>query len=132
VLEFPLGVFKLKEAVLERLTIDAPGPGHMNFPEDCDASVFNELLAEPLIDGEFVRQGPNETLDLWGYGTAVAGMLKPDRPEIDWSKRPPSWARPFEPVRAEPKAQQSAASVAPAKEQAAERRRKLIDRISPR
>lgn len=95
VYEIPLGVHKLKETVLERLAIDAPGPGFMHFYEDCDPAVFEELLAEPLIDGKFVRQGPNETLDLWGYGTAGAVMLKPDRPEINWLK-PPPWARPFE------------------------------------
>lgn len=131
VIEFPLGVYKLKETVLARLALDAPGPGYMNFPEDCEPRVFDELLNEPLIDGEFVRRGPNETLDLWGYGTAVAGMLKPDRPEIDWS-RPPIWARPFKPVPTKPAPQAAALTPTTPKQQAAERRQKLIDRISPR
>lgn len=115
VYEIELGVFSLKSTVLDRLALDAPGPGFMHFYEDCDPAVFEELLAEPLIDGKFVRQGPNETLDLWGYATAAALMLKPDRPEIKW-ERPPVWGRPFE-----KKPKPEAAAAAEPKKKARER-----------
>lgn len=125
VLEFDLGVFKLKETVLERLALDAPGPGFMHFYEDCDPAVFEELLAEPLIDGKFVRSGDNETLDLWGYATAVAAMMKPDR--VNWEK-PPVWARPVNRLTETPATAQPETKATTA----AERRARLIDRISPR
>ena len=55
----------------------------------------SEYFNERLINGKWERNGPNESLDLFGYEEAVRLMLKPDRKDINWStgRRPP-WATP--------------------------------------
>ncbi|MFC4255395.1 hypothetical protein GRI97_08150 [Altererythrobacter xixiisoli] len=94
--EWTLGAHKLKELALERLAITDDGPGQCNFAADIDAEYYDEYFNEPLIDGKFERQGPNESLDLFGYEEAVRIMLKPDRRDL-WNNpdRPPAWARPI-------------------------------------
>ncbi len=94
--EWSLGVHKLKELALERLAVNDGGPGQCYFADEIAQNYFDEYFNEPLIDGKFVRQGPNESLDLFGYEEAVRLMLKPDRKDIRWDNpamRPP-WARP--------------------------------------
>lgn len=93
--EWTLGVFKLKELALERLAVNDGGPGQCFFAPDIASNYFDEYFNEPLIDGKFVRQGPNESLDLFGYEESVRLMLKPDRRDIDWSGKRPPWARPI-------------------------------------
>jgi phage terminase large subunit GpA-like protein len=124
-----LGVFELKKTVLDRMAIDAPGPGYMHFPADCPPSVADELLNEPLIDDEFVRRGPNETLDLYAYGEAARLMLKPDRTEIDWN-RPPPWARPEQQIVAQAATAAPAAPPLSPEQEKARRRRELLERIA--
>lgn len=94
--EWMLGVHRLKEQALERLAVDDGGPGQCFFAPDINGNYFDEYFNEPLIDGKFVRQGPNESLDLFGYEEAVRLMLKPDRKDIVWTEphRRPVWARP--------------------------------------
>lgn len=84
--EWSLGVHKLKELSLERLAITDGGPGHCYFAAGIAADHYDEYFNEPLIDGTFVRQGPNESLDLFGYEEAARLMLKPDRKSIRWSQ----------------------------------------------
>jgi phage terminase large subunit GpA-like protein len=62
--------------------------------------MFNEVLME----GKWVRNGPNETLDLYGYTEAARLMLQPDRASIVWSKPEsrPVWARPISLTVTEP------------------------------
>lgn len=57
---------------------------------------YEELFNEVLIDGSWVRNGPNETLDLMGYTEAARLMLQPDRKTIVWDDpdKRPAWARP--------------------------------------
>jgi phage terminase large subunit GpA-like protein len=91
-----LGVHKLKEQVLEDLAIEDDAPGQVYFPGDMPEKAYEELFNEVLIDGKWVRNGPNETLDLMGYSEAARLMLQPDREGISWgdpAKRP-IWARP--------------------------------------
>lgn len=91
-----LGVHKLKEEALEDLAIEDGSPGQCFFAINTPDAAYQELFNEPLIDGEFVRNGPNETLDLYGYTEAGRLMLQPDRKDIRWddpAKFPP-WARP--------------------------------------
>jgi len=95
VVEYDLGVHKLKELVAERVGVEAPGPGYVHLPADFDPRFIDELTNEALVDGVWTRRGPNETLDLLAYNEAVRQMLKPDRPSIDWINRPPSWATPI-------------------------------------
>ena len=90
-----LGVHKLKEDALESLAIEDGGPGQCHFPRNMPDKAFEELFNEVLIDGSWVRNGPNETLDLFGYTEAGRLMLQPDRKEIRWddpAKRP-AWAK---------------------------------------
>lgn len=94
---YVLGVHKLKEETLEDLAISDGGPGQCYFAENTPEKAYEELFNEPLIDGEFHRNGPNETFDLYGYTKAGRLMLQPDRAGINWadpSKRP-IWARPI-------------------------------------
>lgn len=93
-LEWDLGVFKLKELTLERLAETEGGPGQVSFAEGLPRSTFDEFAGEVLIDGKWERRGPNESLDLHGYNEAVRLMLRPDRADIKWETRPPIWARP--------------------------------------
>lgn len=92
--EWDLGVHKLKMQSIEWLRVDDHGPGHCYFADGLPASTFDEFVGEKFIDDEWVRTGPNESLDLFGYANAVRQMLKPDRAEIDWDVRRPAWARP--------------------------------------
>lgn len=98
VTEYTLGVHKLKELTVERLAVEAPGPGYVHLPLDMDLGHIRELTTETLVDGKWVRAGgdqtANETFDLMGYNEAVRVLMQPDRPTINWQK-PPIWARPI-------------------------------------
>ncbi len=90
-----LGVHKLKEQVLEDLAIEDHGPGQVYFPSNMPDKAYEELFNEVLVDGRWVRNGPQETLDLMAYTEAARLILRPDREEIRWddpASRPP-WAR---------------------------------------
>lgn len=91
-----LGVHKLKEGVLADLAIEDHAPGQCFFAEDTPDRAFQELFNEVLIDGSWVRNGPNETLDLYAYSEAGRLMLQPDRDTIRWDdpSTRPIWARP--------------------------------------
>lgn len=92
VTEYTLGVHKLKELTVERLGVEAPGPGYVHLPRDMEHGHIQELTNEVLVDGKWERRGANETFDLMGYAEAVRQLLQPDRPNINW-QRPPAWAR---------------------------------------
>lgn len=93
--EYTLGVHKLKELAIERLAVNDGGPGQCLFADGINSNYFEEYFNERLINGKWERNGPNESLDLFGYEEAVRLMLKPDRKDINWStgRRPP-WATP--------------------------------------
>lgn len=93
--EYTLGVHELKQLIHERLTVTDGGPGQCHFANGIGGNYFEEFFNERLIDGKWVRNGPNESLDLAGYAEAVRLMLRPDRKDIKWDKgqRPP-WAAP--------------------------------------
>lgn len=94
--EWTVGAYKAKELALERLAVTDDGPGQCYFARGISRAHYEEYFNEPLIDGKFVRQGPNESLDLFGYEDAARLMLKPDRKDIDWkSGKVPPWARPI-------------------------------------
>lgn len=99
-LEWDLGVHRLKTLTLERIAEEEGGPGQVRFASDLPQSAFDEFAGEALIDGKWERRGPNESLDLFGYAEAVRLMLRPDRADIKWGLRPPIWARPI-PIRDE-------------------------------
>lgn len=90
-----LGVHKLKEGVIEDLAIDDHSPGHCYFAENTPEKAFEEFFNEVLVEGTWVRNGPNETLDCYGYAEAARLMLQPDRKGIVWSdpEKRPVWAR---------------------------------------
>lgn len=94
--EMTLGVHRLKEKTLDRLAIEDGGPGQCYFNPGIGSNHFDELFNEPLVDGKFERQGPNESFDLYGYAEAARLMLKPDRKDNLWEPedRRPIWARP--------------------------------------
>lgn len=94
--EWSLGVHRLKEQALERLAVDDGGPGQCFFSRHISRRHFEEFFNEPLIDGKFVRQGDQESLDCFAYAEAARLMCKPDRAGIDWGKRPPAWAQPID------------------------------------
>ena len=94
VLLYTLGVHRLKEQALERLATTDGGPGQCHFPRNVARAQMDEFFAEKLIDGKFVRDGANETLDLFAYAEAARLMLQPDRAGIDWHSRRPAWATP--------------------------------------
>lgn len=90
-----LGVYKLKLDVLETLAISDGSAGQWFFPSDFPDQSYQEFFNEPLIEGKWTRNGPNESLDLGGYNEAARQLLEPDRKNRDW--RPghePVWATP--------------------------------------
>lgn len=90
-----LGVHTLKEDALADLAIDDGSPGHCFFPRNMPDKAYDELFNEVLVDGSWVRNGPNETLDLFAYSEAGRLMLEPDRKDRKWTPgHEPSWARP--------------------------------------
>jgi phage terminase large subunit GpA-like protein len=91
-----LGVHKLKEEVLGDLAIDDRAPGQVFFPRNFPDKAYEELFNEVLVDKAWVRNGPNETLDLMGYAEAARLMLQPDRATIKWDDPDgrPIWAQP--------------------------------------
>ena len=91
-----LGVHKLKEGVLDDLGIEDRAAGQVHFAANMPDKAFEELFNEVLIDGAWVRNGPNETLDLMGYTEAARLLLQPDREDIRWDDpgNRPLWARP--------------------------------------
>lgn len=101
-LEYRLGVDALKEQTLERLATAEGEPGCCYFPRTMETHYLDQYFGEALVDGKWVRSGPNETLDLDGYCEAGRQMLKPDRADIDWIGRRPIWATPIS-LREEPK-----------------------------
>lgn len=113
VLEYDLGVHRLKTLTLERLAETEGGPGQMAFAAGLPASTFDEFAGEVLIDDAWERRGPNESLDLHGYCEAVRLMLRPDRADIKWETRPPVWARAV-PIDDEEDEDDEPAPVAPA------------------
>lgn len=112
-----LGVHKLKEGVLEDLAIEDHAPGQCYFATDTPDKAYEELFNEPLVDGQFVRNGPNETLDLNAYAEAGRLMLQPDRKDIRWDlpERRPVWAQPIslEPEGGDPEAPAGEGDVRP-------------------
>lgn len=95
VLEYSLGVHKLKETVVEWLGVNDGGPGQCLFAEGIESRYFDEYFNERLIDDKWERSGPNESLDLFAYEIAIRMMLKPERKGINWDRGPlPPWATP--------------------------------------
>lgn len=94
-MEYRLGVDKLKEQTIERLATEDGEPGCVRFPREMESHYLDEYFGESLIDGKWVQNGPNETLDLHGYAEAGRQMLQPDRADIDWNGRRPIWASPI-------------------------------------
>lgn len=95
VFEFDLGVHRLKLLTHERLAVADGGPGQCHFPIDVDGRHIKEFFGESLVDEKWVRTGPNETLDLYGYAEAGRLMLAPDRRDIKWTGNAlPIWAKP--------------------------------------
>lgn len=92
--EYRLGVDRLKELTLERLASKEGEPGSCRFYRDFEGHYLEQFFGETLIDGKWVRNGPNETLDLRGYNWAGWQMLEPDRAGIDWTNARPIWATP--------------------------------------
>lgn len=125
-----VGSWKLKEDVVETLAISDGSPGQWYFPLNFPDSAYEEFFNETLQDKEWVRNGPNESLDLGGYGEAARQIIQPDRPGIIWddeAKRP-IWARP---VRSEPVEPQDQESSAPASQPAPkQQKRTVLDRFS--
>lgn len=106
---FSLGVDEIKDLVMARLQVDAPGPGRCHFPADLaqgyDGTYFRGLLSEQRVevrrrDGSRVWEWRqifkrNEPLDCRVYATAALEILNPDLtgPERGGSVRPPAPAR---------------------------------------
>jgi phage terminase large subunit GpA-like protein len=94
-MEYRLGVDALKAQTVERLATPDGEPGWCQFPRELEPHYLEEYFGETLIDGKWVRSGPNETLDLHGYAEAGRQLLQPDRAEIDWINARPVWATPI-------------------------------------
>lgn len=81
-----VGSYSLKEDVLETLGIEDESAGQWFFPSDFPDDAYEEFFNEPLIEGKFTRNGPNESLDLGGYNEAARQILEPDREGRRWDQ----------------------------------------------
>lgn len=93
--ERTLNVHDIKRIIIRRMKIEIPGPGRMHLPVNIADRYIRELVAERLINGEWISRGRNETWDGWVNCDAARASLAPERKDIDWIKNPPSWGRPF-------------------------------------
>lgn len=94
--EYNLGADALKDMTYERLAIEDGSPGECFFYRDFEKRYADEFFGEQKIDDKWVRSGPNETLDVYGYAEAARQILKPDRADIKWaSGKLPPWATPI-------------------------------------
>lgn len=114
-----VGSWKLKFDVVETLAVSDGSPGQWYFPIDFPHDAYTEFFNEVLVDKTWERNGPNESLDLGGYGEAARQLLKPERKEICWddpAKRP-VWAQPvsLQPEGGDPDAGGEVAGAAPTK-----------------
>lgn len=129
-----LGVHTLKEDTLSDMAIEDHSPGQCYFAEDTPDRAFEEFFNESLVEGKWVRNGPNESLDLAGYCEAGRLMLQPDRKGIVWSEpeKRPIWARPVEisSREVEIEEQYSSAPVARPAQQQQPVKRSMIDRFN--
>lgn len=93
-----VNVWKIKRMIARRMKVAVPGPGMMHAPQNMADRYFRELTSERLIAGEWIPSGRNETWDAWVACETARAALQPQRytPER-WEKRPPVWARPFQP-----------------------------------
>lgn len=77
------------------LLIEDGSPGQIYFANDFPQSGYDELFREPKIEGEYTRNGPNETIDLLNYTECARLLLNPDRKTIRWAEGLlPPWAKP--------------------------------------
>lgn len=93
-MEWDLGVDRLKAQTHEQIAMEEDGPGFVRFALGLPDSTFEEFYGEVEVNGKWERRGDNESLDLFGYAKGARIMLKPDRAGIDWDVRPPIWAQP--------------------------------------
>jgi phage terminase large subunit GpA-like protein len=90
-----LGVDALKDDQIDALAVEDGSAGQVYFPSDMPVTAFEEIFNEVKVEGKWVRNGPNETLDLLAYTEAGRQMLEPDRKGRDWRKgHEPVWAQP--------------------------------------
>lgn len=90
-----LGVDSLKDDQIDALAVDDGSAGQVYFPSDMPVTAFEEIFNEVKVEGKWVRNGANETLDLLAYTEAGRQMLEPDRKGRDWRKgHEPIWAKP--------------------------------------
>ncbi len=83
-------VHAVKNMIDARLRRTSPGPGYIHFPEDLSDEHFDELAAEELVKGKWVKQrARNETLDILVYGEIA--ILRPpfaqSRTDTRWIPR---------------------------------------------
>lgn len=83
---YQVGVFGAKEDLVARLAkINEVGPRYIHLPDDIDAEHLNQFMAETLVTKfvhgrpvrTWVRNGPNEQVDLFCYARAALHSLGP-------------------------------------------------------
>jgi phage terminase large subunit GpA-like protein len=80
-------VHAVKNMIDARLRRPAPGPGYIHLPGDLSDAHVEEIAAEELRDGKWVKiRARNETLDILVYGEVA--LLRPpfaqSRPDMAW------------------------------------------------
>lgn len=68
------------------LLIEDGSPGQIYFPADFPQAGYDELFREPKIEGTYVRNGAQETIDLLAYTECGRLLLQPDRTALVWDQ----------------------------------------------
>lgn len=91
VFERAINVHQIKRLIAKRMKIADPSPGRMHIPYDLSNRYVRELVAEKLIDDQWIASGRNETWDGWVACEAARYLCWPDRDGL-WVVTP-EWAR---------------------------------------
>lgn len=88
-------VHEIKRIIARRMKVETPGPGRMNMPATLPRRFYNELTAERLVGGDWIKHHKdNETWDAWVMCEVARYTLFPDRAELWSGDTRPEWADP--------------------------------------
>jgi phage terminase large subunit GpA-like protein len=97
VLERVVNVTEVKRIMANRYAVAEPGPNFVHLPKDLDDKYIRELVSETLVNGQWYRNGANETWDTLIMSEVARALLAPENAKIDWVHDRPIWSVPFIP-----------------------------------
>lgn len=94
VFERALNVHHIKRLIAKRMKIAVPQPGRMYIPHNLPHRYVREMVAEKMVNDEWIASGRNETWDGWVACEAGRALLQPEREGLFDAEYLPIWATP--------------------------------------